>query len=93
MKNKRLTEKEYEDVIEEVLKVTDFHANILLMEMNNLKVDFPELYFQSMIIYMIDGLSQLDIDPDIIKDHIEKHLNGHTYFYSKENNIVNKLLH
>ena len=93
MKSEKFTDKEYEDLVREVVNTVDYHAEILLEKMNNSKTKFPELYFQCMIIYMIDGLKQLDVSPNMIKDHIENHLKGNTYFYSKENNIANKSLH
>ena len=90
---KALPEEEYEKIVKGVLEITNYHANNLLSDMNKVKTNTPELYFESMIIYMIDGLNQLGVSDEIIKDHISNHLKGHTYFYSKENNIANKSLH
>ena len=93
MKSSKLEDKELEDIVREVLKVTNYHANLFLESMNELKVTNPELYFESMIIYMIDGLSQLGVEKEIVKKHIDSHLEGYTYFYAKEENGKDINLH
>lgn len=78
---------EDEETIDIIMKIAVDSASMyykkIKEEYKNEKIP-TEIVFQAMMLLMIDGLTHTGVHKEIVSDHVNKHLNGETYFYTKD---------